>query len=72
METGTPQGGRTETRKRKAEGDFVELLKEMEQNHQKRQEDRYLRRKMANSQKEKNAIDLFLESMAITIKTMAT
>lgn len=42
----------------------------MEQNHQKRQEDRYLRRTMANAQQGKDAIDLFLDSMAITIKTM--
>lgn len=65
-------GGKAETRKRKVEDGFIELLKEMEHNHQKRQEDRDLRRKMTNAQKEKDAIDLFLESMAITIKTMPT
>lgn len=68
-EAGVPQEVRT-TRKRNTYGDFIEFLKEMEQNHLKRQEDRHLTRTMANVQKEKNAIDLFLENMAITIKTM--
>lgn len=67
-EASAPQGG-TQTRKRTADADFIELLKEMEENHQKRQEERDLRRAMTNTQ-EKSAIDLFLESMAITIKTM--
>lgn len=68
-EASAPQGGKTQTRKRTADGDFIELLKEMEENHQKRQEERDLRRTMTKTQ-EKGAIDLFLESMAITIKTM--
>lgn len=63
---------RTVTRKRKADTDLIEFLTEMEQNHQKRQEHRDLRREIINAQKEKGAIDLFLESMAITIKTMPT
>lgn len=63
---------RTVTRKRKADTDLIEFLTEMEQNHQKRQEHRDLRREIINAQKEKDAIDLFLESMTITIKTMPT
>lgn len=39
-EASAPQGGKTQTRKRAADGVFIELLKEMEENHKKRQEER--------------------------------
>lgn len=55
------------TRKRKNDVDIIDIIKDIEENHNRRQEERDNIRK---KQQEKHPMDLFFESMAQTAKNM--
>jgi len=55
------------TRKRKGDGDILDVIREIESNHSRRQEERENRRR-----EKKHPIEIFFESMAQTTKNMPT
>lgn len=56
------------TRKRKYDEDIVDIIRELENNHTKRQDERDIRRK----QEKQHPIEIFFQSMAQTSKEMPT
>lgn len=56
------------TRKRKNDDDIIHIIRDLENNHKQRQEERDIRR----NQEKKHPIEIFFQSMAETAKPMPT